>query len=110
MAVHHYVWGPLSDSWRVQRACPGEPARPVHKPSAGDGVECAPVERGASRMMNETRRTTQSVLWTEPPIPEDLTQRHGLFCLYALQQWECLRQPREGPYKPGYFYHSLFGV
>jgi len=61
-------------------------------------------------MMNETRRTTQSVLWTEPPIPEDLTQRHGLFCLYALQQWECLRQPREGPYKPGYFYHSLFGV
>jgi len=52
----------------------------------------------------------KSVLWTEPPIPEDLTQRHGLFALYGLQQWECLAQPRYGEYKPGYFYNAVHGI
>jgi len=61
-------------------------------------------------MMSETPRPTQSVLWTEPPIPDDLTQRHGLFCLYALQQWECLTPPRDGQYKSGYFYNALYGI
>ena len=46
----------------------------------------------------------------EAPMPEDLSMRHGLFALYALQEWECLRHPSDGPYKPGVFYNKVFGI
>lgn len=42
-------------------------------------------------------------------LPRQLSLRHGLFCLYALQQWQCLTQPTP-PYKPGYFYNNLHGI
>lgn len=44
------------------------------------------------------------------PLPPDMTLRHGLYCLYALQQWESITQPGNGPYKSGYFYSAIEGV
>ena len=44
------------------------------------------------------------------PTPPAMTLRHGLYCLYALQQWESITQPKTGPYKPSYFYNALEGV
>jgi 5-methylcytosine-specific restriction endonuclease McrA len=95
---------PLSD------ASSGERPESLPAQQSQAGVECAQGARGAERTRREPRRTTPSVRWTDTPIPDDLTQRHGLFCLYALQQWECLPQPHEGPYKSGYFYHAIPGI
>ena len=46
-----------------------------------------------------------SVVRRDDHAPEDFTRRHSLFCLYALQQWECLPVTATGPYKSGYFYN-----
>ena len=42
-------------------------------------------------------------------LPEDFTRRHALVALYALQDWECIRQPSNGPYAPRYFYNKAQG-
>ena len=40
-------------------------------------------------------------------LPDDFTQRHALVALYALQQWECLGTPPNGPYAPRYFWNHV---
>jgi len=51
-----------------------------------------------------------SVIRQEAPMPTDLSTGHALYALYALQQWECLKQPQLSPYKPGYFYNAIQGI
>jgi 5-methylcytosine-specific restriction endonuclease McrA len=51
-----------------------------------------------------------SVIRQDHPIPNDLSKGQGLIALYALQQWECLKQPHLSPYKPGYFYNAIQGI
>jgi 5-methylcytosine-specific restriction endonuclease McrA len=51
-----------------------------------------------------------SVIHHEAPLPPDLSKGQTLIALYALQQWECLKQPQLSPYKPGYFYNAIQGI
>ena len=51
-----------------------------------------------------------SIIRSEAPLPDDLTRRHALFALYAVQDWECLPKNRPDPYAPGFFYNRIQGV
>ena len=51
-----------------------------------------------------------SVIRADHPIPADLTRRHALCALYALQDWECLPTTRPDPYAPGFFYNRIAGM
>jgi len=57
--------------------------------------------------MSQKRR--HSVIASEEPLTMDMTQRHALFALYAIQEWECI-PPRDDPYAPGIFYNKIPGI
>jgi hypothetical protein len=48
-----------------------------------------------------------SVIRAEAPLPPEFTQRHALYALYVLQDWECLPTNRPDPYAPGFFYNRI---
>lgn len=50
-----------------------------------------------------------SIIQQIAPLPDDLSMRHGLFALYAIQQWESM-PTRQEPYAPGYFYNNVQGM
>ena len=56
-------------------------------------------------------KTQESLLEKAHIPPGDMTWDFSLFCLYALQQWECLPRTRDGGlYGAGYFYNTIFSV
>lgn len=58
--------------------------------------------------MDKTR--IRSIIYQDLSVPDDFTFRHLLYCCYAIQQWECLKQPLDSPYRPGYFYNAIEGI
>src|SRR5215471_2192736 len=66
-------------------------------------------QHGTHAGRTASRRLNTSVIRPDKPLPDDLTRRHVLFALYALQEWEWALTSKPDGYAPGFFYNRIGG-